>query len=147
MLHYQSWDQSPAGRVALMGRMIKTISLPPHLHEKANHIRNFSGWVQDRLEEEGSIVHTDAHRPIAQLGICNGMRKPTCAECYPRGAPTRDEWLAFRSEEAPSIEKLQAAIAKRVEGFVDLTKAYHEVENRPSFLKRLKNAYFTFKES
>jgi len=130
-----------------MSRMIKTISLPPHLYEKSKEITNFSGWVQERLEEEGSIVHTAAHRPIPSLGICNGVRKPTCAECYPHGAPTRDEWLNFRREENPSIENLQATIATRAEGFVDLSTKFHEAKKRPSLLKRLKNAYFTFKES
>ena len=130
-----------------MARIIKTISLPPHLHEKASQIRNFSGWVQDRLEEDGLIVHNSAHRPIELLGICNGVRRPTCGECYPHGAPTRDEWLAFRNAENPSIENLQATIATRLEGFVDLSKEFHEGKKRPSFLKRLKNAYFTFKES
>jgi hypothetical protein len=130
-----------------MARIIKTISLPPHLHDKAAEIKNFSGWVQDRLEEEGSIGHTSAHRPIPDLGICNGVRRPTCAECYPEGAPTRDEWLAFRAEKNPSIESLRATIIERLEGFVDLSKAFHEEKKRPSFLKRLKNAYFTFKES
>tara|TARA_R100000963_G_C4599619_1_gene73833 strand:+ start:258 stop:641 length:384 start_codon:yes stop_codon:yes gene_type:complete len=127
--------------------MIKTISLPPYLYEKAKDIPNFSGWVQDRLEEEGSIVHTAAHRPIVELGICNGVRKPTCAECYPHGAPTRDEWLFFRAEEDPSIESLQETIITRLEGFVDLSKAHREVKPKPTFLKRLKNAYITFKES
>ena len=130
-----------------MGRMIKTISLPPHLHEKAAAIKNFSAWVQDRLEEEGLVVHTDAHRPIPGLGICNGVRRPTCAECYPRGAPTRDEWLAFRSEEDPSIANLLATIEARLAGFVDLSREFHEEKVRPSLLKRLKKAYFTFKES
>jgi hypothetical protein len=130
-----------------MTRMIKTISLPPHLHEKAAEIKNFSGWVQDRLEEEGSIVHTDAHRPIPELGICNGVRRPTCAECYPHGAPTRDEWLAFRNDENPSIEHLQYVIVARQEGFVDLSKEFHEAKKKPTFLKRLKNAFFSFKES
>jgi len=130
-----------------MARMIKTISLPPHLHEKADQIKNFSGWVQDRLEEEGSIVHTAAHRPIPALGICNGVRRPTCAECYPHGAPTRDEWLNFRSEENPSIENLQSVIVERLEGFVDLSTKFRVVKVRPSFLNRLKNAYSTFKES
>ena len=130
-----------------MGRMIKTVSLPPHLHEKAEQIKNFSGWVQDRLEEEGSIVHNAAHRPIPELGICNGVRRPTCAECYPHGAPTRDEWLAFRTEESPSIQKLQATITTRLAGFVDLSTKFHEAKKRPSFLKRLKNALFAFKES
>lgn len=147
MLHYQSWDQSPAGRVALMGRMIKTISLPPHLHEKAAEIKNFSGWVQDRLEEEGSIVHDAAHRPIPELGICNGVRRPTCAECYPHGAPTRDEWLFFRGAENPSIQNLQLEIQTRQAGFRDLSREFHEVKVRPSFAKRLKNAWFSFKES
>ena len=119
--------------------MIKTVSLPPHLHEKAEQIKNFSGWVQDRLEEEGSIVHN--------AGICNGVRRPTCAECYPHGAPTRDEWLAFRTEESPSIQKLQATITTRLAGFVDLSTKFHEAKKRPSFLKRLKNALFAFKES
>lgn len=130
-----------------MARIIKTISLPPHLHEKASQIKNFSGWVQDRLEEDGLIVHSAAHRPIPSLGICNGVRRPTCAECYPNGAPNRDEWLAFRNAETPSIENLQATIATRLEGFVDLSTKFHEAKKRPSFLKRLKNAYFTFKES
>ena len=67
-----------------MGRMIKTISLPPHLHEKAAEIKNFSGWVQDRLEEEG---------------------------------------------------------------FVDLSTKFRVVKVKPSFVKRLKNAWFSFKES
>ena len=130
-----------------MGRMIKTVSLPPHLHEKAEQIKNFSGWVQDRLEEEGSIVHTAAHRPIDGLGICNGVRRPTCALCYPHGAPTRDEWLAFRNEKPPSIENLQSTITTRLEGFVDLSTKFRVVKVRPSFLNRLKNAYSTFKES
>jgi len=127
--------------------MIKTISLPPYLYEKAKDIPNFSRWVQDRLEEEGSIVHNAAHRPIVELGICNGVRKPTCAECYPHGAPTRDEWLAFRNAKTPSIENLQETIATRLAGFVDLSREFHEEKKRTSFLKRLKNAYFTFKES
>ena len=127
--------------------MIKTVSLPPHLHEKAKQIQNFSGWVQERLEEEGSIVHTAAHRPIPELGICNGVRRPTCAECYPHGAPTRDEWLAFRNEENPSIQNLQATITTRLEGFVDLSTKLHEAKLKPSFLKRLKNALSAFKES
>jgi len=130
-----------------MGRMIKTVSLPPHLHEKAEQIKNFSGWVQDRLEEEGSIVHTAAHRPIDGLGICNGVRRPTCALCYPHGAPTRDEWLAFRNEKTPSIENLQSTITTRLEGFVDLSTKFHEAKVQPSFFKRLKNAVSAFKES
>ena len=127
--------------------MIRSISLPPHLHAKAAEIKNFSGWVQDHLEAEGHIVHTDAHRPIPELGICNGMRRPTCAECYPDGAPTRDEWLAFRNEEFHTIEHLQDNIRRRLAGFLDLSREFHEAKVRPSFLKRLKNAYFTFKES
>jgi len=130
-----------------MARMVKTISLPPYLYDKAKEIKNFSAWVQDRLEEEGSIVHSQAHRPIPELGICNGVRRPTCGECYPHGAPTRDEWLSFRNAEDPSIESLQQTITTRLEGFVDLSKAHHEVKSKPSFLKRLKNAYITFKES
>lgn len=129
-----------------MGRMIKTISLPPHLHDKAGEIKNFSGWVQDRLEEEGSIVHTAAHRPIPELGICNGVRKPTCAECYPRGAPTRTEWIEFRNAKNPSIENLQATIATRLEGFVDLSVKFHEVKKKPTLIKRLKNAISAFKQ-
>jgi len=130
-----------------MARMIKTISLPPHLHDKAAEIKNFSAWVQDRLEEEGTIGHTSAHRPIPDLGICNGVRRPTCAECYPHGAPTRDEWLFFRNAEDPSIENLQDTIRVRLGGFVALSKEFHEAKKKPTFLKRLKNAYFTFKES
>ena len=131
----------------MMARIIKTISLPPHLHEKASQIRNFSGWVQDQLEAEGLIVHTDAHRPIPELGICNGVRRPTCAECYPDGAPTRDEWLAFRNEEFHSIEQMQDNIRRRLAGFVDLSTEFHEAKKKPTLLERLKNAYFTFKES
>jgi len=130
-----------------MARIIKTISLPPHLHEKASQIRNFSGWVQDRLEEDGLIVHNSAHRPIPALGICNGVRRPTCAECYPHGAPTRDEWLFFRNAEDPSIEILQETIATRLGGFVDLSTKFHEAKRKLSFLNRLKNALSAFKES
>ena len=85
-----------------MARMVKTISLPPYLYDKAKEIKNFSAWVQDRLEEEGSIVHNQAHRPIPELGICNGVRRPN----------NNTIRRVRRSIESASRSKIEAFISK-----------------------------------
>ena len=128
-----------------MGRMIKTISLPPYLYDKANEMRNFSGWVQARLEEEGNIVHNDSCRPIPEFGICNGIRKPTCGQCYPHGAPNKTEWLSFREHQ--DQERMQIEIQKRISGFVDLSEKHKQSfpKKRKGLLKRLKSAFLAFK--
>jgi len=129
-----------------MGRMIKTISLPPYLHEKANEMSNFSGWVQARLEEEGNIVHLNSCRPIPELEICNGVRRPTCGQCYPHGAPTRDEWRSFREHQ--DQERMQNEIQERISGFIDLSEKHKasSPKKRKGLIKRLKSAFLAFKK-
>ena len=155
-----------------MGRMIKSVSLPPHLHAKAEAIGNFSAFVQEALENEGDTVNLNACRPLDILGVCNGLRKPTCGHCYPRGPPTIDEWKAFRAstlkmidqgyqagvgyelkvseeERIMHFEQMLSAIAERKDGVLDLKEkeeARHAKKKRKGFFKRLKNAVYAFKE-
>jgi len=147
--------------------MIKSISLPPHLAEKASSIGNFSGWVQEQLEKEGFEVNVNMHNPIPELGVCNGMRKPTCGQCYPEGPPTQAEWLSFRdslyfhdelrgirnltaitSEIESAYSEMLGKITHRLEGIVDLKeKEDKKSTTRRSLLKRLKSAVSAFKKS
>ena len=127
-----------------MSRMIKSISLPPHLHEKAGSIENFSGWVQLRLEEEGLVVHENMHSPIIELGICNGLRKPTCAECYPEGAPTREIWNRFRDHR--DIEKMQSDIVSFHTGFKKVENDPQSRGEKPQkkYIRRLLSAIWEY---
>tara|TARA_R100000329_G_scaffold145794_1_gene131706 strand:- start:176 stop:655 length:480 start_codon:yes stop_codon:yes gene_type:complete len=157
-----------------MGRMIKSISLPPHLAAKAEDIPNFSAFVQDALERHGHQVSINACRPIPLLEVCNGVRKPTCGICYPRGPPNNDEWLRFRKRclitpknegPGPSHDELKITpeevvaeyrvmlkeIDERIDGIIDLKAIEDEkVRSRQkgaSFIKRLKMGFLAFKES
>jgi len=86
-----------------MASIITSISLDAETMEiKDRVIANygFSKFVRTCLHEADAMsnpTHTteEDHR-IG--GLCNGMQKPVCVICWPLGAPSHNDWIAYRKE-------------------------------------------------
>ena len=81
-------------------RVPKSVSLSPlcdNLVSRHFQMRGqFSAFVRAAiLDYDERVSGGGGHTPIEGLGICNGVRRPTCSFCYPDGPPTRENWLKF----------------------------------------------------
>tara|TARA_B100000029_G_scaffold469127_1_gene506742 strand:- start:724 stop:1131 length:408 start_codon:yes stop_codon:yes gene_type:complete len=92
-----------------MTKVVKSISLDEQTSILASSKNNFSAWVREQLLAE--VAHTIPCSYFSDIHqICNGMRKPHCITCYPEGPPTREDWLAFVSEEITQEELQEKAL-------------------------------------
>lgn len=85
-------------------RIPKSVSVTPQVHQlitKHFPVRGqFSAFVRAAVLDHDELVVLGGgeHTPIESLGICNGVRRPTCSFCYPEGPPERQNWLEFRKK-------------------------------------------------
>jgi len=100
-----------------MAKIVRSISLDPQTEELAQEKSNFSKWVRQQLLNE-TIYARKCFFPTNDLGesldICNGMAKPRCTTCYPVAAPSRSEWLLFRTS-IQTPQELRDLIASKHE--------------------------------
>lgn len=75
---------------------------------------DFSRFVRTCLYEADAMANpTHTTEEAARIGgQCNGMARPPCVMCWPLGAPSHNDWIAYRNEakfvafpEVPSAQK------------------------------------------
>jgi len=86
---------------------ITTVSLDEETAELVEHIPNFSEWVRNQLRQEAGKagVGRHTHEPKHRIrGKCVPMRKNICRVCWPEGAPSKDDWFAWREGRIDTID-------------------------------------------
>lgn len=92
-----------------MASIITSISLDQETLEIKNRVvghYQFSKFVRACLREldaQCSPTHT-THEDSRVHGLCNGLFKPCCVICWPDGAPSRADWLAFAGQTIPPTQ-------------------------------------------
>lgn len=83
-------------------RVPKSVSVSPVVDqlitEHFSRRGQFSAFVRAAVLDHDERVNTGGgpHTPIEGLGICNGVRRPTCSICFPEGPPLLENWQDFR---------------------------------------------------
>lgn len=113
-----------------MARQVKSVSLLPRHMQIAERMPNFSSFVQEALDayaaEIGQGVHTYAIENRVH-GKCNPMYKHLCKICWPRGRPSREDWLIFRNDPNHPID---ASEAGHYQQLIEQTFAYDKPEKK-----------------
>lgn len=100
-----------------MRRYTTTINLDEETAELVNHIPNFSLWVRNQLRQEAGKAGVGVHSQAPDVrirGMCNPMGKEPCRVCWPEGAPSKDDWLLFRSGK---IDQIDSSYQERMKHF------------------------------
>ena len=100
-----------------MRRFTTTVALDEETAELVDQIPNFSEWVRNQLRQEAGKagVGTHTHDPKHRVrGKCNPMGKNPCRVCWPEGAPSKDDWLAFREGR---IDEIDTSYQQRMKHF------------------------------
>lgn len=111
-----------------MASIITSISLDAETLEIKNRVianYGFSRWIRECLREadaQSNPTHT-TEEDARIGGRCNGMAKPACVICWPLGAPSHNDWIAYREEarfvafpQEPSAEKPRIVKATLADG-------------------------------
>lgn len=88
-------------------RFTTTVALDEETAELVQRIPNFSLWVRNQVRQEAGKAGVGVHRqdPSNRIrGKCNPMGKSPCRICWPEGAPSKDDWIAFRNGQIDSID-------------------------------------------
>tara|TARA_Y100000296_G_C5144170_1_gene242750 strand:- start:49 stop:510 length:462 start_codon:yes stop_codon:yes gene_type:complete len=119
-----------------MPKIIKSCSLDERTIEIANSKENFSGWVREKLLEEIQYTIPCNYFPLDALKsyngltvleavpegeICNGVKKPVCPTCWPQGAPTNEDWIAYAQRHI-DLDELRERTNQHWKWKVDLEK-------------------------
>jgi len=86
-----------------MASIITSISLDAETMEIKERViahYGFSRFIRMCLHEADAMANpahtTEEEHRIG--GLCNGMQKPACVICWPLGAPSHNDWIAYRKE-------------------------------------------------
>mgnify|MGYP001243475088 FL=1 len=100
-----------------MRRFTTTVALDEETAELVQQIPNFSEWVRNQLRQEAGKAGVGTHTKDPKhrvRGKCNPMGKNPCRVCWPEGAPSKDDWFAFRKG---LIDEIDSSYQQRMKHF------------------------------
>lgn len=100
-----------------MRRFTTTVALDEETAELVERIPNFSEWVRNQIRQEAGKAGVGTHTQDPKhrvRGKCNPMGKNPCRVCWPEGAPSKDDWYAFREG---LIDEIDSSYQQRMKHF------------------------------